>query len=218
METNHVKMDISTAENQNELIRMLAMLRLRSDIAASSKGITEHSVLDFSDEKLASLPERLILHIVSDYFIMRENGVKDKDIFYRLDIQRHLEGHAKSYTRSKTLNAYIKQRIHIEFPQLSSLEDKVIEMEILYTIYWFTKSRRSSHDWEKADSFANRVISSIHQKHEKELEKQYEKPIEAFEVSSKKHTLLIVVFLIVVALGVVAYWLFYHGGFTLLNS
>jgi len=160
-----ITIDISAAADESELVRMLAMLRLRSDLAANSKGITEHSVLGFSDSELESLHETLIVHIVSDYFIMRKNGVKDSDIFDRLDIQRHLIGRTKKKNNSTSLSSYIKQRFLIEFPQLTSLDEKVIDMEILYAVYWFTKENRSTQDWEKADSFAKKIISDLHQQY-----------------------------------------------------
>ncbi len=208
-------MNIATAVDENELVRMLAMLRLQSDISASSRGITEYSVLGFSGEELKSLPETLIIHIVGDYFVMRKNGVKDNDIFKHLDVQRHLEGHKRSNAASPNLNAYIKQRLRIEFPQLASLEEKVIDMEVLYAVYWFTKASRSIKDWEKADAFGNKVISDIHQRYqegEKEGEKEPEKS------SPAKQTPTIAISILVIAiLCATVYWLLYLNGLKFFN-
>jgi len=220
MGNNHIKMNIAIAADQAELVRMLAMLRLRSDLAASSRGITEHSVLGFSARELEALPETLIIHIVSDYFIMRKNGVKDDDIFKHLDVQRHLEGHKRTNAHSPSLSAYIKQRLRIEFPQLASLEEKVIDMETLYAVYWFTKASRSPKDWEKADAFGNKVISDIHQRYqesEKEPEENIETPVHE-ESSPKKQTHTVAISILVIAiLCATAYWLLYLNGLKFFN-
>jgi len=220
MGSNHVKMNIATAADQDELVRMLAMLRLRSDLAASSRGITEHSVLGFSEGELESLPETLIIHIVSDYFIMRKNGVKDNDIFKHLDVQRHLEGHKKTNAHSPSLSAYIKQRLHIEFPQLASLEEKVIDMETLYAVYWFTKASRSTKDWKKADVFANKVISDIHQCYQeskKESEESIETPVQEENIPAKQTHTVAISILVIAILSATTYWLLYLNGLKFFN-
>lgn len=167
--------------------------------------------LGFSEGELESLPETLIIHIVSDYFIMRKNGVKDDDIFKHLDVQRHMEGHKKTNAASPSLSTYIKQRLRIEFPQLASLEEKVIDMEVLYAVYWFTKASRSAKDWKKADVFGNKVISDIHQRyHESKKEPEESSP------TKQTHTVAISI-LVIAILCATAYWLLYLNGLKFFN-
>jgi len=230
MVSKSINMDISSAKNKEELVRMLAMLRLRSDMEASSKGITDHSVIGFSDDELEALPESLISHIIDDYLVMKNNGVKDEKIFKSLDVQRTLLGHKGVSSESKNLTHYIKQRIGTEFPQISSLEEKIIDMGILYTLYWFTKESRKQEDWKKADLFATKVINDIQQKHLKTQEPAEARPTQETAVKNEKHpeseppavetkkphslTAWLVIIAVVCA---TAYWLFFMGGSELIN-
>jgi hypothetical protein len=220
MEKDYVKMDISTARDSNELIRMLAILRLRSDVKASSRGITEHSVLGFSEGDVNTLPETLIVHIIDDYNILRNNGVKESDIFERLDRQRIIQGHKSSTIKPSTLSEYVRQRLRIEFPHMASLEDKVIDIETIYATYWFSKASRSVEDWKKVDAFANKVIAHLHKNdedHKKQTQDITETSLNKDKQKKKTPIATIMGAIILVIIPIIAYWLFYMDGLKFFN-
>ncbi len=231
MTTTGINMNISRAKNREELVRMLAMLRLRSDLEASAKGISEHAVLNFSADELEALPESLISHIIDDYLIMKNNGVKDEQIFKSLDMQRTIEGNENVSIPSNNLTHYIKQRLRIDFPRISSLDEKIIEMETLYTLYWFTKETRSKADWQKADAFAAKVIRNIQQQHIKAAEQaeaaashgvaaaQEAPPQPTAETveHKKSYRLLIWLAILAVIIAAAAYWFVFMAGSALPN-
>lgn len=226
MVTNVINMNIAAAKNMDELVRMLAMLRLRTDQQAGAKGITDNSVVNFSNEELQALPEHLIVHIVDDYSTMKQNGVKDEQIFKSLDMQRSLQGHKSVTVNGKNLSHYIKQRVRIEFPQISAIDDKIIDMDILYSHYWFTKERRSRQEWQKANTFAAKVIQDIQQLHAKELEpvaiKQSAQAVmqtqKQTEVASVKSFRPVIWLFMIALISAAAYWLAFMDGMQLIKQ
>ncbi|MFQ5582425.1 MAG: hypothetical protein ACE5F3_07380, partial [Mariprofundaceae bacterium] len=199
-----------------ELVRMLAKLRLRSDIEAGSKGVTEDVVDGFSQEELAALPESAIVHIADAYFILKKKDVPDQEIFNRIDMQRSLFGSDAALSADINLGKYIKRRLKAEFPQLTSLEEKIVDMEILYAVKWFSRTSTSREDWKDVDDFAAKAIATTRGKYldtqamaRAEIEEAIARP------SGGKWKWLVIGLIVVAIAGAAAYWLFFMGGMEL---
>jgi hypothetical protein len=209
-------LDISQVMGKNELVRMLAKLRLRSDPEASSKGVTEDVVDGFSEAELSTLPESTIVHIADAYFVLKKKDVPDQEIFRKIDMQRSLFGQDSAIPADMNLNRYIKYRLKAEFPQLQSLEDMIVDMEILYATKWFSRKSTDKQEWQDVDAFAAKAVSTIRGKHldtqamaKAEVEAGIAKP------SGGKWKWLIIGLLVVGIIGGVAYWAFFMGGIEL---
>lgn len=161
MSAKPVQVQIAKAKDTNELIRMLAILRLQTDLEASAKGINEHVVLNLGDNELEALPESLIVQLIADYSTMKKNGANVESIIKSLEMQRTLQGHQAVNRNCATIQEYIKTRLHTEFPQHVNLHDKIIEMHTLYALYWFNKESKTAADWQKANEFAAKVIAAM---------------------------------------------------------
>ncbi|MDX8404451.1 MAG: hypothetical protein R8K54_08610 [Mariprofundaceae bacterium] len=211
MVTNGKYLDVSQVTGKKELVRMLAKLRLRSDLEANSKGITEDIFDDFSDAEISALPESTIVHIADAYFILNKKGMPDQEIFKRIDMQRSLLGQGTSVPADMNLSKYIKWRLKYEFPQVASLEEMIVDMEILYAVKWFSRKSKSNQGWADADAFAARAISTMRGKH---LDTQSMPEVEELiaKPSGVKWKWFIAGLMIVATAGAVAYWVFFMGG------
>ena len=206
-------LDVSQVTGKEELVRMLAKLRLRSDLEAGLKGMTEDMVDDFPPEKLAALPESAIVHITDAFHILKKKGVPDQEIFRRIDMQRSLFGAVAALPADISLPKYIKRRLKAEFPQLTSLEEKIVDMEILYTVKWFSRTSTSRDNWQDVDDFAARAIATTRGKY---LDTQAVTRAEVEEATTRpsggkwKWLGMGLVFIAIAAAA--AYWFFFMRG------
>lgn len=203
--------DVSQVTGKKELVRMLAKLRLRSDLEAGSKGVTEDVVDGFSREELSALPESVIVHIADAYSILKKKGVPNQEIFKRIDMQRSLFTSAVALPADMNLGKYIKWRLKAEFPQVVSLEEKILDMEVLYAVKWFSKTSTSRVDWQDVDDFAAKAIATTRGKYldtqaMAEVEEAIARP------SGGKWKWLAIGIIIVAVAGATAYWVFFMGG------
>jgi len=209
MPTNNEDLHVSQVTGEKELTRMLAKLRLRSDLEANAKGVTEDIVDGFSDAEVSALPESTIVHIVDAYFILEKKGVPDQEIFKKIDLQRSLIGENTTVPAGTNLSQYIKWRLKVEFPQITSLEEMIVDMEILYAIKWFSRASKGARDWANADAFAAKAISATREKHQNtqtEIKETLVKP------SSGKWKYFIGGLVMAIAVGAVVCWAFFMDG------
>ncbi len=213
---NRNDLDISRVMDARELTCMLAKLRLRSDLEANSKGITEDVVDGFSDAQVSALPESTIVHIVDAYFILKKKGVSDQDIFKRIDMQRSLLGQDTTVPAGVDLGGYIKWRLKAEFPAVASLEDMIVDMEILYATKWFSRSAKSKQEWSDADAFAAKAISTMRGKY-LDTQSISTSGQEASTSPSAGKWKWFVLALVAIVVAGAAYWLFFMGGMAMLK-
>lgn len=207
--------DISQVTGKPELVRMLAKLRLRSDPAAHAKGITEDVVDGFSEAEVNALPESAIVHIADAYFILEKKGLPDDEIFRRIDLQRSLLKESAAVPADMNLSRYIKWRLNTEFPHLASLEEMIVDMEILYVVKWFSRGSKRQQ-WADADAFAAKAISTMRGKYqESQAMPVFEEPVA--EVAKSRRKWPVVVLLLAAVAGMATYWLFFMGGLALLK-
>ncbi|OIQ00672.1 MAG: hypothetical protein AUK35_02145 [Zetaproteobacteria bacterium CG2_30_46_52] len=160
------KIEISQAGDKQALICLLAKLRMRCDLQAQAKGLTEDTVDSLSEKAIDALPESTLVHITDAYFIMHKLGVSDAEIFKKIDLQRSILGQDFSAPEGLNLSTYIKWRLKAEFPQMTMLEALVVNMEIFYAIQWFSQLNNMKTDWAKADTYAASVLKTMQDKFE----------------------------------------------------
>ncbi len=214
MLTNNEDLHVSQVTGEKELTRMLAKLRLRSDLEANAKGVTEDIVDGFSDAEVSALPESTIVHIVDAYFILEKKGVPDEEIFKKIDLQRSLIGENTTVPADINLSQYIKWRLKVEFPQITSLEEMIVDMEILYAVKWFSRTSKRTRDWADADAFAAKAVSATREKHQN-AQVMIEAKETLVKASSGKWKYLIAGLVIVLAVGAVVCWAFFMDGLKL---
>ncbi|MDX8388232.1 MAG: hypothetical protein R8M46_06845 [Ghiorsea sp.] len=216
--------DVSKAANKEELVPLLVKLRLRSDFEANAKGITEDIVQGFSDDEVAALPESAIVHITDAYFIMSRRGVSDHDIFEKIEMQRSLLGRDVDIPQGITLTKYIKLHLKKEFPHIATLNDKIVNMEILYVATWFSQTTKKKLSWAEANAYASKVFSSLQAEYVNSQTVPEDRVIEVvtgidetvIESSSVRQWLLVLIVIGLFAAG--AYWLMFMDGLILLNQ
>lgn len=206
--------DVSCAQTKEELIRALAKLRLQSDVQAARAGVSDKLVDSFSIEELASLPESTIVNITDAYFILKKQKVSDSEIFKRIEMQRSLLGDSIVLPGNLNAKKYIKYRLKMEHPQIESLEDMIVEMEIRYAVHWFSTRSTGVTDWKDADAFARQAITTIRGKYlatEERLEVG-DATAQAQEEEPRSHVKGVLIGIIVLALMAgLAYWFILRG-------
>jgi len=204
--------DVSQVTGKKELVRMLAKLRLRSDLEAGSKGVTEDIVDGFSQEELSALPESVIVHIADAYSILKKKGVLNQEIFKRIDMQRSLFTSAVALPADMNLGKYIKWRLKAEFPQVVSLEEKIVDMEVLYAMKWFSRTSTSRADWQDVDDFAAKAIATTRGKYLDTQAMAKAEVEEAIVRPSGGKWRWLATGIIIAVVGAAAYWAFFMGG------
>jgi hypothetical protein len=157
--------DIAKVANRDELIRLLAKLRLRGDPEASQSGINEQLIDQLSGEKLSALPESTIVNIVETYYILKHKDMADAEIFQRIDMQRSLFAPPVSCPAGLGLRSYIDFRLKVEHAPLGRLDDAMVQMAILYAVKWFSAEEKAVVDWSDVEAFASRAAAGTREKY-----------------------------------------------------
>jgi len=211
-------LDISQVTGTQELVRMLAKLRLRSDLEATAKGITEDVVDGFSDVEIKALPESTIVHIADAYFILSKKGLPDQEIFNRIDMQRSLLRDVAALPADTNLSRYIKWRLKAEFPHLA-LEEMIVDMQILYVVKWFSRGSTTNQSWADADAFAAKAISTMRGKYQETgAMPAVEEAAVTKPAAGGKWKWAAISLIVVAAAGTAAYWLFFMGGMEMIDQ
>ena len=114
--------------DKNALIRNLIRLRIKNDAMAAAMGFREETVDSLSTFLLAGLPEGTLVAIVETWSILHKRGMKDDEIFSRI------EGHrSKMFPRGQmptplNLHKYIKYRIELEHSEGAPISDEFIDI------------------------------------------------------------------------------------------
>jgi len=165
MNDQEAVLDIANVASKEELIRLLAKLRLRGDPEAAQAGISEQFIDRLSGEKLSVLPESTIVGIVETYFILKHKAMADDEIFQRIDMQRSLFGQSAACPAGPDLRSYIDFRLKVEHVPLGGLDDAIVEMAMLYAIKWFSADKKTDVDWKDAEAFAARAVAGTREKY-----------------------------------------------------
>lgn len=121
--------------SKTELIRSLLKQRMREDSSVSTmaiaSGIDERTVDTFEIELLAGLPECTIVTNVETYAALKRLGMRDEDIFARIEAHRASIGSGEM-PKPLNLESYIQYRVDLEhkerFPISSEFVAKAIRI------------------------------------------------------------------------------------------
>ena len=106
--------------SKTDLVRDLFKQRMREDPLVSAfaiaSGFEERTVDSLEFEQLAGLPECTIVTNVETYAMLKKQGVRDEDIFVRIEAHRASIGCGEMPT-PLTLESYIQYRVDLEHSQ-----------------------------------------------------------------------------------------------------
>lgn len=116
--------------DKNALIKELILFRLRGDLVAKSMGFNERTVDSLSELQLAGVPEATIVTIVETWALLCKAGVRDAEIFSRIEEHR-----SRMFPRGEmpiplNLTTYIKYRLKLEHSRGAPMQERFIESAI----------------------------------------------------------------------------------------
>lgn len=110
--------------NRDAFIRFLIKTRIEADLMARENGFDSTMVDGLDASVVAGMPEATIATIVESYTVLRGKGLKDEEIFWRIEEHRSGLG-CEQLSVPLTLESYVLYRLELEYPEVRLSEQLV---------------------------------------------------------------------------------------------